>query len=109
MANERREYPRFKKTLPVIIHRPYNETKIETADISLIGSSVSGAQKYYDTESTIYIEIILSESDSIFCNARVTSIYPHTKDAQAYRLGLQFLDMSADDKEKLKTYLESSE
>lgn len=109
MAIERRKYPRFKKTLPVTIHRPYNEAKTETADISLIGCAIYNAQKYYEIESIIYMEMILPEEDSIFCNARVTSIYPRTKDSQTYQINLEFLDMSDADKEKLRIYLEPSE
>ena len=109
MIIDRRKYPRFKKTIPVIIHSPYKEEKIATSDISLIGCAIPDVEKYYEMEGTIYLELILSEDESIFCNARVASIYPHTKDAQTYQLNLEFLDLSDADKEKLMTYLESAE
>lgn len=71
------------------------------------GTTIYNAQRYYDTEQVLYIEIILSEEeDSIFCNARVVSIYPHSKDSPTHKLNLQFLDMSDADKERLKNYIE---
>ncbi len=106
MDMDRRQYQRFKKILPVIIHRPYNERQIETVEISMGGTTIYNAQRYYDTEQVLYIEIILEEEDSIFCNARVVSIYPHSKDSPTYKLNLQFIDMPDADKEKLKNCIE---
>lgn len=106
MDGDRRQCPRFKKTFPVIIHRPYNERQTETADISVGGTAIYNAQKYYDTEQMLHIEIVLGGENSIFCDARVVSIYPRTKDSSTYRINLQFVDMSDDDKEKLKVYIE---
>ena len=108
MDIDRRESKRFKKTLPVIIHRPYPEDKIKTADVSMGGVSIVGVQKYYDFGQEIYIEILLPKEDSILCATRLMSICPRSKDAEAYRIGLQFLDMSDEDKEKLKNCIESS-
>lgn len=106
MDEERRQYPRFKKTFPVIIHRPYNERQTETADISVGGTAIYNAQKYYDVEQILYIEIVLGEEGSVLCNARVVSVYPHTKDSSTYRINLQFIDMPDADKEKLKILIE---
>jgi c-di-GMP-binding flagellar brake protein YcgR len=106
MDMNRRQFPRFKKTLLIIIHRPYNERRTETAEISIGGTTIHNAQRYYDTEQVLYIEIILEEEGSIFCNARVVSIYPHSKDSPTYKVNLQFIDMPDADKEKLKNYIE---
>lgn len=106
MDMNRREYSRFKKNLRVIIHRPYNERLIETADVGLGGVSINNIQKFYDVEQIVYIELILEGIGSIFCNTRVVSVYPRGKDASTYKLNLQFLDMTDDDKKKLKTYIE---
>ncbi|MFA5146462.1 MAG: PilZ domain-containing protein [Candidatus Omnitrophota bacterium] len=108
MPIERRKYPRFKIVIPAVIHHPYNE-HAETADISLGGVAIYNIQKYYNTEETVGLELILGEeSGSVFCNARVASIYPNTKDAEIYKLHLEFLDMSDEDKKKLKDWITAS-
>lgn len=107
MDSDRRQYPRFKRSMSVIIHRQYNEKRIETADISLGGAAIYNAQRYYDFGQTLYIEIKLGNNESIFCDARVTSVYPHTKDSPTYQISLQFIDMPESDIEKLKNYIET--
>lgn len=103
----RRQYPRFKKNLVVVMHRPYVERRVETADVSLGGVAIYNVERYYDVEQVVYIELLLEDIPSIYCNARVISVYPHTKDASTYRLNMQFIDMSDADKEKLKNYMEN--
>ncbi|PIU41906.1 MAG: hypothetical protein COS99_02955 [Candidatus Omnitrophica bacterium CG07_land_8_20_14_0_80_42_15] len=105
MSIERREYLRVKKILPVIIHRPYFERDVETIDVSLGGIAVCRAQRHYDISTDVYIELVLPEGDSVFCEAKVVWIHPNTKDADSYQLGLQFLDMKQSDKEKLNIQL----
>lgn len=108
MDTDRRQYPRFKKDVPVIIHRPYSERRTETADISLGGVAIYNAQRYYDIGQELAIEIVLEDEDSVFCSAVVTSVYPRSKDASAYKVNLQFLDIPDADKERLKSFIERS-
>ena len=103
---ERRRYPRLKKSIAIIVHRPYSEGKIEVLNISLVGVSIYGSLKYYNLEDTVFIELILSKGDSIVCNARVVWLYPNAKEAPEHKAGLEFLDMSEGDKEKLRIFLE---
>src|SRR3989338_2030758 len=108
MSDDRRKYPRFKKAMAVIIHGPYTENKIQAADVSLGGVSIYNSQKYYSEGEQIYLELTLSEDDSIFCDARVVQVYPHTKDAMTYKVDLQFFNMTDDDMKRLKSCLETS-
>jgi c-di-GMP-binding flagellar brake protein YcgR len=103
----RREHRRFKKNLAVVIHRPYLEKRVEASDISLGGVALHNLERYYSVDETVYIELILEEKDHIYCNARVLSVYPHSKDASTYKLNLQFIDMSDADKEMLKSHIET--
>lgn len=107
MVDERRKYPRFRKDLPIVIHHPYNERKISLADVSLGGVAINNAVKYYDIHQLIKLEIILSATLSIFCDARVASITPRSKNAAAYKVDMQFVDMTDKDREKLKTRIEA--
>ena len=106
MEMDRRKHPRFNKTFPIIIHRPYNERKIETIDISLGGAAIHYSQRYYHKDQVVYIEVILSEGESIFTDARVAWISPKSVDAEMYKVGLEFTGMSEFDKEKLKSAIE---
>ena len=106
MDNDRRQYPRFKKNLTVKIHLPYTEMRVKTENISLGGACLCNVERYYYIKQAVYIEILLRDGDSIFCHAGVLSIYPNTKGAVAYKLNVQFTDMSGKDKERLKNYIE---
>jgi c-di-GMP-binding flagellar brake protein YcgR len=102
MGIERREYPRFEKTFRVIIHHPFSERNLKTIDVSIAGAAVCYSQKYYHKDQRITIELLLSEDDSIRCDADVKWVSPNSVDAELYRVGLEFIGMREDDKEKLK-------
>ena len=108
MANERREYPRYKKTIPIKIHSPVSESRIETLDVSLGGAAIYYTHKFYYNDDIIRIELILLDEESIICEAKVVWIYPRTRDAGLYTLGLEFQEMSERDKERLLAFIESS-
>ena len=109
MPIERREYSRFKKALHVIIHNPYAQRDLVTSDISMGGACISNVQKYYSQDQAISLEITLDDGSSIFCEARVVSSYPRTKDAEVYMINLQFMEMPDSDKERLKACIETPE
>ena len=101
------QYPRFEKNLVAAIHSPYLEKRVETNEVSLDGLTICNAERYYDDGEILYIELALEKTGSIYCNARVLSIYPHHQGASTYKLSLQFVDMSDVDKEKLRSCMES--
>lgn len=109
MPADRRKYPRFKKNLSVVIQSPFTEGRLETASVSLSGFTVNNVQKYCHVEEILSIELVFPKGTSVFCDARIVSVYPQTKEAGAYKLGLEFLNMSKSDKEILKKYLAYSE
>lgn len=109
MPDDRRKYPRYKKSLSVVIHSPFTEDRLETATVSLNGLTVYNVQKYCNMEEILRLELVFPKGSSVFCNARVVSVYPQTKEASTYKLGLQFLDMDESGKQILKKYLAYAE
>lgn len=107
MAAERRQHSRFKSSIPVIVHRPYTERQAEAVDISVAGGTIIKIQKYYAIGQEIYLELALTPQESVFANARVSSVYPHSKEASAYKITIQFLEMSDPDRSKLESYLKN--
>jgi len=68
---------------------------------------INNAQKYYDISQIVYLELVLLGGNSVSCEAKVVWVYPKSKNASTYKLGLQFLNMDASNKEKLKAYFAS--
>ena len=100
MLKERRHAERVKK--PVYFKLETNGMKERrSVDISL-GGLLMESDKLLDVDEKIKIELIIPNQKSIFCQTRVAWAYPRTKNAVSYKIGLQFLGMSAKDMENLK-------
>ena len=103
---DRRRYPRFYKTFPVLISTLNVEKKLKTIDVSLGGCAIYYSQAYYDRGTIFPLEILLSRDETFKCNSEVVWIKPRNKSAAAYKIGLKFLNTTPEDQERLRRYIE---
>jgi len=100
MKNERRTHARLKKS--VFFRIPKEDLGVKPSiDISL-GGLLAEVNSPYDIDTRFNLELIIPNEIPIYCEARVAWIYPQGESTSFYKTGLQFVDISPKDKERLR-------
>ena len=103
MISNRRAHKRYKKPIFFRITTPKPE-ELESVDISL-GGVLFESRKFYSVNQVLPIEVIIPNKKPVSCEARIAWVYPGIKNEPLYKTGLQFLNLSASDREKLKNFI----
>ena len=103
MTTDRRKYPRVKK--PVYFQITSGSVaKNQALDISLEGILINSS-RFYNTNQNISLNLFIANEQAIPCEAEVIWIYPRTKNAVNYKVGLHFTKMENSDRDKLSRYI----
>jgi len=65
------------------------------------------ADKFHPVKKVFTILLAIPEGEPIDCKARIVWISPRTKDAPSYMVGVQFLNLSPEEKKRLKAAIET--
>jgi len=112
MISNRRAHKRYKKAVFFRIITP-EPRELTSLDISL-GGLLFESGIFYDVNQTLPLEIIIPNRKPIPCEARVAWVYPVQSQKLrfsgrglngVYKIGLQFLNLSNRDQEKLKNFI----
>ena len=103
-TEERRVNKRVKS--PIIFHTTLcGLRKQRSINISRDGLLME-SDKLHPLKKVFTILLTVPDSEPVDCKARVVWVAPRRKDACSYKLGIQFLDLSPEDKEKLTAAIE---
>ncbi len=100
---ERRRNKRVEKPVSFRMH-PGELREQRSGNISL-GGLVMESNRFYHINQSFSLELIIPNETPIYCNARVAWIYPRTRSVSIHKVGLQFLDISPHDQERLKKFI----
>lgn len=121
MISNRRAHKRYKKAIFFRIVTP-EPRELTSIDISL-GGLLFESGTFCNVNQMLSLEIIIPNRKSIPCEARIAWVYPvqsqklrssgrglngvnpGKKTAPIYKVGLQFLNLSSRDQEKLKNFI----
>jgi len=78
-----------------------NSKEQSSIDISL-GGLLMESDKHYNINQLLQLELIIPNNKSILCDSRVAWVYSATRGEPFHRVGLQFMEMTSRDQEKLK-------
>ncbi len=107
MTEERRHHPRFRAYLPVRLQRPHTPQVMETLtkDISLEGlRCISSTLCPVSTE--IGVELTLATGNEVLDLHGRTAWFRMIPHSEQFDLGIQFMDLSPQNKRRLSVYLE---
>ena len=103
MFKEKRSHKRVKKT---IFFRVLSSGFKEQASVDVsLGGLLMESPAFLDIDNTVGLELILPNDQPIYCQGRIAWVYPVTKNAPSYKVGVQFLNLSPREEEKLKNTL----
>ena len=104
MHTERRAKKRTKKSVAFRVPS-FGMEEQHSVDVCQDGI-MAESSRFYDTNHEFDITLMIPGEEPIRCRARVAWIYPRTKDALSYKIGLEFLELSLAGQEKLKEITE---
>lgn len=102
MNGERRSNKRFERVIYFRIIPSGMETQ-QVLNISVGGFCIA-VSELHDISDIIDIKLFLL-GESLYCQGRVVWIYPTSRHADIRRIGLEFLNLSSQDQERLKNML----
>jgi len=103
MTRERRIAKRIEKRIPVKFIQ--SGSKEEYAiNASLTGFLVE-SEKFYEVNTKLFLELYIPNQKPVHCETRVVWINPKVLGADIYKIGLNIIKISRDDKERFKKYL----
>ena len=70
-------------------------------DISLHGLLIKST-KYIVLDKRLDIQLMLPDGEPMICKTKVSWIRPNIRSAPLYKVGLAFIDLSPEDKERLE-------
>ena len=100
MATDKREAKRFEKSVFVIIPDVSADKRYAVDNISLVGLAIHSPASF-KINQTFNIQIILPDLSAVFCKCRVSWVAPATPSTKGFGIGLEFLDLTSEDRGKL--------
>ncbi|NWF52403.1 MAG: PilZ domain-containing protein [Nitrospirae bacterium] len=106
-SSGRRLYIRFQIVTPEEVSDFFESCKIK--ELSLSGMLIE-SEHLYEVDNKMQMEVFLPEDEPITLSGRVASCYSvKVEDTMLYDLGIEFLEMSGEDRERLKKFIDHIE